>query len=432
MTTEPDASAANTLPPRTTPTWEMELLISGATIFGLLQLPALIDHAYFRAVNLSPQTYAALMMPLWLYAKIGVVTLVLTFIAHLCLRGYWVALVGLDSVYPGGIRWDRLGLGPIARQRFASDAPPMPELIERADNRATRVFGVGFSFAMLMLALVLLVSLALLVGMVADLLFGQGAVLRTLFSVIALVLGPWILATILDRRLGDRISRSPVLRSVVGGVASFYGRLGLGPRSNPLMALFASHAGRLRFAGLVIVVLLPVATVIIAQASMARGQLPFGLDPGVSGSDPFSTSASPADFYADQRREALAVLPLPFIPSRLSEGDYLPLFVPFIPRLHGAALSLACPRALTGTGRGRDARPRLDCIAGMLAIELDGIAVTTPLEATSDPESGQPGVLAMLPVATLAPGRHEITLNEPDRRGLDGATPRRYRIVFWR
>jgi hypothetical protein len=432
MSPESDEPVASALSPRTTPTWEMELLISGATIFGLLQLPELIDHAYFRAVNLSPQTYASLMMPLWLYAKIGIVTLVLTFIAHLCLRGYWIALVGLDSVYPGGIRWDRLGLGPIARERFASRAPPMPELIERADNRATRVFGVGFSFAMLMLALVLLVSLALLAGLVADLLFGQGAVLRTLGAVIGLVLGPWMLVTLLDRRFGHRLARWPALRSMIGSVAAAYGRLGLGPRSNPLMALFASHAGRLRFAALSLLVILPVATVIIAQASMARGQLPFGLDPGVSGADPFSPSASPAAFYADLRGEPFAVMPLPYIPSRLSEGDYLPLFVPFIPRLHGAALPLACPEALAGSGRGEDARPRLDCLARMLAIEVDGAPVATPLEATTDPDNGQPGLLAMLPVATLAPGRHEITLNEPDRRTLDRAPPRRYRIAFWR
>ena len=35
-------------PAQTTPTWEMELLVSGATIFGLLQLPTLLDRAYFR------------------------------------------------------------------------------------------------------------------------------------------------------------------------------------------------------------------------------------------------------------------------------------------------------------------------------------------------------------------------------------------------
>ena len=46
MSTEPDDTAPNTLSPRTTPTWELELLISGATIFGLLQLPELLDQAY--------------------------------------------------------------------------------------------------------------------------------------------------------------------------------------------------------------------------------------------------------------------------------------------------------------------------------------------------------------------------------------------------
>ena len=92
------AAAANAVPPRTTPTWEMELLISGATIFGLLQLPELIDRAYLTTLNLSPPDYSGLINPLWMYAKFALITLVATFIAHLCLRGYWVALVGLDSV----------------------------------------------------------------------------------------------------------------------------------------------------------------------------------------------------------------------------------------------------------------------------------------------------------------------------------------------
>lgn len=53
--TDFDTAATGRLSPDTTPTWEMELLVSGATIFGLLQLPTLIDHAYFKALGLSPQ-----------------------------------------------------------------------------------------------------------------------------------------------------------------------------------------------------------------------------------------------------------------------------------------------------------------------------------------------------------------------------------------
>jgi hypothetical protein len=91
------------LPAKTTPTWEMELLVSGATIVGLLQLPDLLDRLYFRVINLSPQAYYAVLTPLWVYTKVTVATLVLTFLTHICLRGYWVALVGMASVYPGGI-----------------------------------------------------------------------------------------------------------------------------------------------------------------------------------------------------------------------------------------------------------------------------------------------------------------------------------------
>ena len=34
-----DAAVPDAIPAKTTPTWEMELLLSGATVFGLLQLP---------------------------------------------------------------------------------------------------------------------------------------------------------------------------------------------------------------------------------------------------------------------------------------------------------------------------------------------------------------------------------------------------------
>ena len=37
---EPVAPAADALPPRTTPTWEVELLISGVAAFAMVQLPA--------------------------------------------------------------------------------------------------------------------------------------------------------------------------------------------------------------------------------------------------------------------------------------------------------------------------------------------------------------------------------------------------------
>jgi hypothetical protein len=38
----------------------------------------------------------------------------------------------------------------------------------------------------------------------------------------------------------------------------------------------------------------------------------------------------------------------------------------------------------------------------------------------------------MVPMRDLAPGRHELSLNEPDWRPADDLPPRRYRIPFWK
>lgn len=416
------------LPARTTPTWELELIVSGATTLGLLQLPRLLDQGYFRAMNLVPQDYAQLLMPLWLYSKIAVVVLALTFLSHLCLRGYWVALVGMNSVYPGGIRWHRLGLGPIARGRFEHESPQahIDEAIERADNRATRVFGTGFSFALLMLAPVFLVLLAVLAAIGVQALIGEGYTLSVFAAVLALVLAPWMLAAILDRRLGHLIQKSPRLARPLGSIVGFYGRLGFGPRSNPLVALFASNAGRLRFALTALLVIMPVSFAIVLAA---RGRLPFGLFSGLGAEDPFSATTSAAAFYEDQQADRWAMVPVPHIPSRVVAGPYLQAFIPFVPRLHGEALPLACPALQAPMA---DTRARLDCLGGMLDLQLDGAPVSVPLEATTDAQTGQQGMLAMIPVGALAPGRHELSLNEPDRRALDRAPARRYRIPFWK
>lgn len=302
-------------------------------------------------------------------------------------------------------------------------------MIERADNRATRVFGVGFSFAMMMLAPMLLVLLAMAASLLGALVFGDGHALDVFGVLITLVLLPWMLASLADRRLAPFLSRHPQAASVVGLITSFYSRIGFGPRGNALVALFASHAGRRRFAVIALLVIMPVAAAITVQATAARGRLPFGMSMGLRGADPFSPTSAPIAFYADERGDGYAAMPLPYLRSRVVQGPYLQLFVPFIPRLHGAALPKACPGLVEPAP---DDRARLDCLASMLAIELDGAAVAVQLDASTDPGTGQPGMLAMIPVRALPAGRHELSLLEPDRRALDGPASRRYRIPFWK
>ncbi len=126
-----DATALK-LPKQTTPTWEMELLISGATVFAMLQLPALLDQWLYEYMPRFGRELSVVLLLTYVYTKAAVIALVFTFVLHLALRGYWVALVGMHSVHPEGIRWEKLKMGPfygeMVKRRYAS----MPELIERA------------------------------------------------------------------------------------------------------------------------------------------------------------------------------------------------------------------------------------------------------------------------------------------------------------
>jgi hypothetical protein len=429
MTTEPDDAAPNALSPRTTPTWELELLVSGATIFGLLQLPELLDHAYARALNLSPRDYVGMISPLWMYAKFAVITLVVTFIVHLCLRGYWVALVGLDSVYPGGIRWDRVETTPLAAASAQRQAPSMPGLIELADNRASRVFGVGFGFAMIMLMPVALVVLCLGLGLGVDAIAGPGHAGWVFGAVLTALMLPWAAARMLDKQMGARLDPEGRLARALVAVLGFYGRIGMGRGSNPLVALFVSHEGRLRAGTAAMLVTVPVLGFLLAQMVLVRGNLPLGSFVGLEVDDPTSPNASMAGFYADNASADPAMLPLPRIRSRVATGPYVELFIPFLPRHHGPAMDAACPAALAVAREPAATRARLDCLAGMTGLQLDGKPLRIAFDASNDAASGQPGMLAMVPVTQLAPGRHELSLLSPAR---PGRTPKRYRIAFWK
>ena len=417
------------VPAKTTPTWEMELLVSGATIFGLLQLPSLIDRGYYTALNLASAEYEGLLFPLWLYSKVAVITLVITFLAHLFLRGYWVALVGMNSVYPGGIRWEKLRLGPRSLARSIEESGSMPALIERADNRATRVFGTGFGFAMVMGIFAALVAAGLIVGVLVDAAFGTGHLDQVFAALLVVLVLPWAIATTIDRGVGARLAPDGTLARVLDAIFGIYARAGMGRRSNTLVALFVSHEGRVRAVATAILLVLPVVIVLMVQTSLARGRLPLGMFVGLSTEDAFSPNTSVSAFYDGPDADRAVFLPIPHIQSRVIEGDYVELFVPFIPRFHGPALERACPEVLPA----RETPARLACLARLSDIRIDGAPLEVQLDATSDPATGQPGMLAMIPVGKLLPGRHELSLNSPGRDAGNPALPqRRFRIPFWK
>lgn len=427
-----DNSDGPTVPKDTTPTWEMELLVSGGTVFGLIQLSGLVDDSFASIYNRAGDDLSYSLMPLWVYVKFVMITLIGAFILHLCLRGYWVALVGMDSVYPGGVNWDKLRLGPQSRRHVEKNAKPTPVAIAIADNRATRVFGMGFGFAMMMMVPIALAFVSMLLSFALRKVFGLTETKWLFAAVLLLLLVPWATTAFMDQQWGHRIREGGLLQRLLHANFRFYDRLGFGRNSNLLLSTFISRVGTRQWAWASLLIMGLVFTVVIAQFSLAAGRLEFGEFPGLPDNGPFATdSVSPA-FYASQGRNTPELLPLPYIPDRVARGPYLEVFVPYLPRKHALAMQDACPAALAASEKG-ESRDSLDCLARLLDPQLDGKPLPLQLDASSDPRSGLPGLLAMVPIRDLAPGRHELSLAAVDpRRQTRGQPTRRYRIPFWK
>lgn len=427
----PADDATSSLPRRTTPTWEVELLISGVAIFAMLQLPGWLDARFFDLGARLDSDWNQLLFLLYVYLMCCALTLAATFAIHLLLRAQWIAVVGMHSVFPGGIHWDRLRIGPIQRGIEAARYGDAGSSIDRADNRATVVFAVGVALATTYLLIsVLVIALFGLVFGLQEILGTPLHVGTTLGYLAAAVVLPLFLAGLVDRRLGERLRRDGWAARLLDVLFRTYARLGLSQRaSNPTFTLLSSHGGDRRTQTATVLLMLAVAMIVglVAFANM-NSRFPGNYAGFPEFADARHTLASA--HYDDERNPLQDTAA--FIPSAISTGSYLRLTVPYIPTRDASGL-----HDCTGPAAGADSA--FACLRRMHAVTLDGKPLDpVPYEIGSDPRTDRPALVAMIDVRALAPGRHELQVARAgaelhdDADGHDGNAAESWRIPFWR
>lgn len=431
MTPSDTQESTDAVPKGTTPTWEMELLLSGGTVFGLMQLSGLADSTFYPLFNRADVAMGQSILPLWIYAKFMLLSLVGTFLLHLGLRGYWVALVGVNSVFPGGVDWTKLRAGPIGRAYSQATTPTMATAIEQADNRATRVFVVGFGFATLMLMPILLVGLSLLISLLFKHVFGIDNANFVFLVVLGVVLGPWFVLSLIDQRWGAKLDPQRRPHRLILAALAFYDGIGVGRTNNMLLSVFTTRAGLSRTMLLSIVMAMAVIVVVLMQAADARGNLDIGDFPGLPDDSPFATDSVQSTFYANTRQNAPPLDPTPYIGARVARGPYVELFVPYRPKNHTPALQRTCPDALVKSKQDQP-RAALDCLAKLHQVTLDGKPLSVTFFGSTDAVTGLPGMLAMIPIRALPDGRHELGLMAVTAKAAEPEEEKRYRIPFWK
>ncbi|MEM1216134.1 MAG: hypothetical protein AAGJ82_10640 [Bacteroidota bacterium] len=146
--------------------WQAELLISGLVIAGLFQLPELTVR-WMEGYILQSDT-ASFHYLFFTTAGVLIVAdmLLVAFGYHALLRGIWVALLGLNSVYPNGIdASSEAGLGPVHWRKIKKRYPNLSEHIQQLDKQASTIFSqvamltiIFSSISLLFIGLYLLIN----------------------------------------------------------------------------------------------------------------------------------------------------------------------------------------------------------------------------------------------------------------------------------
>lgn len=443
---DPEMKAAGQL---TSPTWELELFLSGAFVFATFQLPGLIESAYARFSPHTTTTMDSVLFLGTLYAKAIAFTLMAMFSVHLALRAYWVALMGLQSVFPGGIRWDELRVGPIARQVYERRTANIGTTIAKLDNFCSVVFSVGLLLVVVFLYATLLGGT---VGGVAFLLaqglnHGRGVrfyffALMSVFVVIPVV------ATVWDRRYGTQYPATRASR-LVKRMIDFSFLINMVRFTGPVMWTLVTNLGRRKSMTFLYVAMFSLIILAAADRLVRSDRL------SVNSYDYFAASRDHGvdyRYYESQREPGVVYQRVPSIQSDIIRDPYVRLFIPYYPRRHNTAVARACPGVkpldTRGVQLGANAyvddsltAPVLSCLAKIHAPTLDGAPISgVDFSFYEQPSSGLKGIIAYIPADSLARGRHvlEITPAPPEELPTDTAAVRAaawkkpYVIPFWR
>ena len=462
----PDAPAAERIaaPPQPTPTfpetskheptarpWELELLISGAVVFSLLQLPSLVDR-WFAGVqpHVAGHTYFGVFM-LYTYVKLILYTLIACFVMHLGMRAYWVGLIGLESVYPHGVRWDNSSYGPVMTEVYREKIGRLQPRIDAADRFCSILFPLAFTVVALFIFSVVMLGLGTAFAFGVSRLFFDGRWFdRVLIGVfIAAFLVPsltWAADRFFGARVepggqGHRMLRRASLAAYYVNAMPIYG--------TTFMTLFTNMRKGARYPAMYALLALLfgvffVKDVFVGQGLVTTGDHQFLPDePGAFGIR--------AAHYEDQRQPGEVYARVPSIQSDVVRDPYLKLFIPYAPVRHGEAFAEQCggARPLSRGGPRMDVAPPpdpaavravLECWSRLQPVALNGRTIRPEFRFYTHPRTGVRGILAYIPTAGLPQGANLLTVGmaprsredqaEHDRRGAHPEEP--YYIRFWR
>ncbi|WP_421873733.1 hypothetical protein [Marinoscillum sp.] len=139
--------------------WEPEILLSGIVLYGLFQIPDMLDSFLeYGNANLFGETTD--LDNLVNSLKVALYWLTCGLILHLISRGIWVGMVGLSFTFPEGVNKDNLKMSG-RFSRVLERIPTIEQIIINLEKISSSLFSVSFMLFMVMIGAYLYILILL-------------------------------------------------------------------------------------------------------------------------------------------------------------------------------------------------------------------------------------------------------------------------------
>ena len=411
---------------------ELELIISSLTTFALFSIPGWL-------FNTTANVYTHLSTSLLLANNIGIALitgvcygLAACFVLHLMTRAYWVGLIGLRTVFPKGINWEKTpGIGPVSKAFYQQSLPNLDTVIRKTDRIASSLFAI---ISMLTLSFLwlgsIIVTIVVISGSIGER-YGQtnAAIgVGTLALTIVLV-GIPVLLYILDAQLAARVPSLRESRTFSKLIRVLKRVAGLALPQRLVLPVQLTIQSNTRPVVFVIALFVSVASIVVIGNVRAAAWRSFTvsdeftyLDAGLLQSGVRSTH------YEDMASSIDRLRAWPRVDSFSQGGSFARLFLPYQPIRDNLVLDQLCNSADEAPDETQDdtqdeTPDRVDCLRSLWAVNIGGRDVPmTGFAPAERADLGMRGLIGLVPLDDLEPGMHTIEVVwNPDAE--DGEAP---------
>jgi len=417
--------------------WQAELIISGAAIFGSLQLPGLLAQAeHYLLLNLNRDTLFICYIAI-IYWRILVSGLIVLFIFHFIVRALWIGLVGLNSVYPGGFRANKR-FAEHYQERMRQEYGDIDGFIVKLDRLGSGIFGVGFGIAGVFLNFGILgVVFIILHG----LLMGQDLSPATILLLFGGILVPILIVSLISMAMHTkRLRDTRLARRYLWPVTNMMSRITypLSRRyiitSNNLITSYYADSKAFVWWFLAAMILM----IVMGSASVIGNEnIPFFID-GVYHRMADDSTRLGEESRLDGDYEGIYYRPLIPADEDLSAAS-LPVWIP-LPEREYIFLDRLCsipaiPDSLERSERvGKRRQRQLDCARQYLSIRLNGKlqqGYSLKREYRTNESGEQYGVRATLAAPPLLHGENMLEITTAYPHEEDGRPRRTYTPFYY-